>query len=99
MSEKNQHYHNWLKYNDYVMLILCTSCASSWEQKFLLDIQKKYAILSDKQKLVLEKIITKYYPCGKQNFLLKSIPRLNSCHSLSMYEESKIKKQENLKKF
>lgn len=75
MEEKNLYYPRWKIYNDYVMLILCTDVATTFEKNFILQMQKIYDTMSDKQKSLLEKIICKYYPCARVTF--NCIPNLS----------------------
>lgn len=44
-------------------MIVLPRYSDEWETKFLLQMQRQYGKLTDKQKSLLEKIIRKYYPC------------------------------------
>lgn len=50
-------------------MIVLPKYSSEWESKFLLQMQRNYGKLSDKQKSLLEKIIIKYYSCAKHHFV------------------------------
>lgn len=61
--EKINYYKDWKLYNHYIMMIVLPKYSDEWETTYLLQMQRNYGKLSDKQKSLLEKIIRKYYPC------------------------------------
>jgi hypothetical protein len=68
-QEKINCYKDWKKYNHYIMMIVLPQYSSEWETTFLLQMQRQYGKLTDKQKSLLENIIRKYYPCVDRHLL------------------------------